>query len=74
MTLKRLGSTDRNLKNQYHRSEISTLRYFSKILFRLVPIPFLVSLFRSLSEFAPYALRHNLDQWFLTCGKFTPRG
>jgi len=37
------------------------LRYFSKIIFRLVPQPFPVSLFRSFSEFVPCALRHNLD-------------
>ena len=37
------------------------LRYFSKMIFRFVPCPFPMSPFRSISEFAPYTLRHNPD-------------
>jgi len=50
---------DLNLKTLIHRREISILRYFCKIIFRLVPCP--LNLFRSFGEFVPYTLRHNLD-------------
>ena len=52
---------DLNHKTLNHRREISILRCFSKIIFRLVPCPFSTNLFRSFSEFVPYTLRHNLD-------------
>ena len=52
---------DLNLKTLIHRREISILRYFLKIIFRLVPCPLPLNLFRSFSEFVPYTLRHNLD-------------
>jgi len=37
------------------------LRYFSKVIFSLVPCPFPVNLFRSFSEFVLYTLRRTLD-------------
>ena len=53
---------DLNLKTLIHRREISILRYFPKIIFRLVPCPLPLNLFRSFGEFVPYTLRHSLDQ------------
>jgi len=52
---------DLNLKTLNHHREISILRYFSKIIFSLVPCPLPVNLFRLFSEFVPYTLRRNLD-------------
>jgi len=52
---------DLNLKTLNHYRQISTLRYFSEIIFRLVPCPFTMNLFISFSQFVPYTLRHNLD-------------
>jgi len=52
---------DLNLKTLIHRREISILRYFSKIIFHLVPCPLPLNIFSSFGEFVPYTLRHNLD-------------
>ena len=52
---------DLNIKTLIHRREISILRYFSKIIFRLLSCPLPLNLFRSFGEFVPYTLRHNLD-------------
>jgi len=38
------------------------LRYFSETMFRLVPCPVSMSLFRLFNAFIPYTLRHNLEQ------------
>ena len=64
--LKTTFSTDAllGLNLLLHRREISMLHYFSKIIFRLVPCPFHVSLLRSFSEFVPYILCHNQDVRF----------
>jgi len=52
---------DLNLKTLIHRREISILRYFSKMHFRLVPCPLPLNLFRSFGKFVPYTLRNNPD-------------
>jgi len=52
---------DLNIKTLTNRREISILRYFSKIIIRLVSCPLPLNLFRSFGEFVPYTLRHILD-------------